>query len=94
MKVSIDKTFEKDVSKVSSSSVRQKIAEVIEQVITASGRKEIHNLKKLQGYKSYYRIKLGDYRLGIEIVSEVDTGDEVVCFVRFLDRKDVYKYFP
>ncbi|NPA92437.1 MAG: type II toxin-antitoxin system RelE/ParE family toxin, partial [Chloroflexi bacterium] len=39
-------------------------------------------------YTSFYRIRLGDYRLGLEI-----EGDTVV-FVRFLHRRDIYRYFP
>ncbi|MDX2250603.1 MAG: type II toxin-antitoxin system RelE/ParE family toxin [Bacteroidia bacterium] len=94
MKVLIDKTFEKDVSKVPTSALHKKLARVIEQVIAAESPKEIHNLKKLQGYKTYYRIKLGDYRIGIEIVNNAETTENIVYFIRFLHRKDVYKYFP
>jgi mRNA interferase RelE/StbE len=42
----------------------------------------------MQGYDSFYRIRLADYRIGIEIIN-----DEII-FARFLHRKDVYKYFP
>ncbi|HEY4721787.1 MAG TPA: type II toxin-antitoxin system RelE/ParE family toxin [Anaerolineae bacterium] len=46
------------------------------------------NIKKLQGGTNYYRIRVGDYRVGL--VVESDT----VTFVRFLHRKDIYRYFP
>ncbi len=36
----------------------------------------------------YYRIRVGDYRIGVEVV-----GDEIL-FVRILHRKDIYRYFP
>jgi mRNA interferase RelE/StbE len=36
----------------------------------------------------YYRIRLGDYRVGLKI------ENNTVCFVRFLHRKDIYRYFP
>ena len=49
---------------------------------------EINNLKKMQGYDSFYRIRLGDYSVGIEIL------ENKVIFVRFLHRKDIYKFFP
>jgi mRNA interferase RelE/StbE len=42
----------------------------------------------MQGYERFYRIRLGDYRIGLELV-----GDELI-FTRFLHRKEVYKYFP
>lgn len=49
---------------------------------------EIKNLKKLEGFKNAYRIKTGDYRIGVFI--EEDT----IEFVRFVHRKDIYKKFP
>jgi mRNA interferase RelE/StbE len=49
---------------------------------------EIPHLKKLQGFKSVYRIRIGDYRIGIFI------DGNTVQFVRVLNRKDIYKYFP
>jgi mRNA interferase RelE/StbE len=42
----------------------------------------------MQGYDSFYRIRSGEYQIGIEIVNEE------IIFTRFLHRKDVYKYFP
>ncbi len=49
---------------------------------------EIRNLKKLRAEGNYYRIRLGDYRIGLTI--EGDT----VCFVRILHRSEIYRYFP
>lgn len=40
------------------------------------------------GEDRYYRIRMGDYRLGIIVEGEV------VTFVRFLHRRDIYGYFP
>ncbi|MCB0846226.1 MAG: type II toxin-antitoxin system RelE/ParE family toxin [Bacteroidetes bacterium] len=55
----------------------------------------MQKLKKLQGFENYYRIKLGDYRIGIEIEkSPENTGEEIVTFIRFIHRKDIYRYFP
>lgn len=54
----------------------------------AASLDEIHNLKKLKGGGNYFRLRIGDYRVGIAL------ENETVIFVRFLNRKDVYKYFP
>ena len=48
----------------------------------------MRNLRKLRGSDRYYRIRVGEYRVGLSV--EGDT----VTFVRFLHRKDVYRYFP
>jgi mRNA interferase RelE/StbE len=49
---------------------------------------EVENLKKLRGGDRYYRIRIGDYRIGLAV------EESTVIFVRFLHRKDVYRYFP
>ncbi|RKY93503.1 MAG: hypothetical protein DRQ01_04625 [Ignavibacteriae bacterium] len=49
---------------------------------------DISNLKKIQGTKDYYRIRMGNHRLGMIIKK----GE--VELIRILHRKDIYKYFP
>ncbi|WP_202218315.1 type II toxin-antitoxin system RelE/ParE family toxin [Okeania sp. KiyG1] len=48
----------------------------------------MRNIKKLKGEEEYYRIRVGDYRLGIKV------NDGIVFFVRILHRKEIYRYFP
>jgi mRNA interferase RelE/StbE len=49
---------------------------------------EIIHVKKLKGSEDYYRIRIGNYRVGIIL------ADDTVIFVRFLHRRDIYRYFP
>ena len=58
------------------------------QVESVKKLSQIKNLKKLLGYDNYYRIRLGDYRIGIKI------ENDIVYFVTFEHRKDIYKSFP
>ncbi len=88
MNVRIDKSFEKDTKKIKDNDLLAKIADTIEQVQACANQKEIKNIKKLKGFQSYYRIRIGDYRVGLMI------EENTVDFIRFLPRKDVYKYFP
>ena len=46
------------------------------------------NIKKMKSEGKYYRIKVGEYRIGLEL-----EGERLI-FVRILNRKDIYKYFP
>lgn len=104
MIVHIDKSFDKDISKVKIASIRKKVAAVIEQVMAANNKEEIPHLKKIQGYETYYRIRVGDYRIGLEIIEEEENDQEekeeqnveggIAYFIRFLHRKDIYRYFP
>lgn len=59
--------------------------EEIPQILTIE---EITNIKKLQGYENAYRIRVGDYRIGIIF------DGETIVFQRVLHRKDIYRYFP
>jgi mRNA interferase RelE/StbE len=62
--------------------------ETIQSVEQAQSLQEISDLKKLRYGDRYYRIRIGDYRLGLAL------DHDTLVFVRFLHRKDLYKYFP
>jgi mRNA interferase RelE/StbE len=46
--------------------------------------------QKLRGYEDYYRIRIGDYRIGLRL----DYERRVVEFRRVLHRSRVYRKFP
>lgn len=89
MKVRFDKSFYKDLSRISDKSVAIEVSEIIAEIETATTFSGIRNLKKLKGYKNAFRLRLGDYRIGILIIEQ-----NTVDFIRILSRKDIYKYFP
>jgi mRNA interferase RelE/StbE len=68
--------------------VLEGLQEVIDEIETAGSIQDLKNLKKLSSESRHYRLRLGDYRLGLVI--EADT----VTLVRILHRKDIYRYFP
>jgi mRNA interferase RelE/StbE len=43
----------------------------------------------MQGFQKYYRIRIGEYRLGFEMIDA-----ETILFILVSHRKDIYKYFP
>ena len=81
MIVRIDESFVKDKK------ILLRIADCIENVRNAANIKEIKDIQKMKGSKSSFRIRIGDYRVGL--VLEKNVFD----FVRFLPRKDIYKFF-
>jgi mRNA interferase RelE/StbE len=87
--VEFDKSFAKSIDKVKDKSLLAKIETTITELEIAQTIQEIKNLKKLTGFKSYYRIRLGAYRLGIEKIDE-----NTVRFIVIAHRKDIYKNFP
>lgn len=88
MKVAFEASFARDLKRVRDQQLLHRVRQAIESVKSAPDLASVVSLKKIQGHETFYRIRLGDYRLGIELVE-----DEVV-FVRLLHRKDIYRYFP
>lgn len=88
MIVRIDKSLDKDVKKIRDKILLNKLAALIELLQTEKSLSFIETLKKLKGHSTYYRIRVGDYRLGLAV-----EGNEV-HLLRFLHRKDIYRYFP
>lgn len=89
MRFRIEKSFDRDVGRIKDKKLLKKLRTFISTTENVDTIREISHMKKIEGYKSYYRVKIGEYRLGIEAVSERE-----VVFLRFLHRKDIYRYFP
>lgn len=89
MIVEFDKSFEKSIDRLKDKSLFPKIIKLIESLEKAESLSEIKNVKKLSGYKTYFRYRIGDYRLGFEKINE-----NTVRLVVIDRRKDIYKIFP
>ncbi|MCY7375724.1 MAG: type II toxin-antitoxin system RelE/ParE family toxin [Pyrinomonadaceae bacterium] len=88
MKVEFRKSFIKDLKIVSDKFLLQKVKETIEIAEKSETLNDLPHRKKLKGADKFFRLKIGDYRLGFAL-----EGDTLI-FVRFLPRKDIYKFFP
>jgi mRNA interferase RelE/StbE len=81
-------SFARDLKKISNKDILNHVRETIEQIERAATLQEIHGLTKLKGGRNYYRVKVGEHRIGLIL----DAG--TLVFVRCLDRKEIYRYFP
>ena len=88
MKIKVQASFEKDVLKIKNQKLAVQLGEMIEMLENSSSLDDIHHLKKMKSKGAYYRIRLGHYRLGLRL--EKDT----LILLRFMNRKEIYKYFP
>ena len=88
MKVAFKKSFLKEIKKLRNKHLKDQVASCIIHVESAENVHQIRNLKKLAGYDIYYRIRVGDYRIGLKI------ENDLVYFVVIEHRKDIYKKFP
>ena len=62
--------------------------QAIERVERAASLDEVPGVKRLHASGPYYRLRIGDYRLGFYVVGDV------VTFVHALPRRDIYRHFP
>jgi mRNA interferase RelE/StbE len=88
MKVLVQKSFEKDILKITDKKLAVQLSSLLEELETCTKLTQIRHLKKMAGKGSYYRVRLGNYRLGIKV--EEDT----IWLLRFMHRKEIYSFFP
>ena len=88
MNTRFKKSYERDLKKIVDDTLKADIKQSVRSVKNAQTTQDIPSLKKLKGYKIHYRIRIGDYRIGVTIEGYL------VTFSRCLPRKDFYKYFP
>ena len=88
MIVKIDKSFAKDLAQIKDRRLYNRIGDCIEHIQKADSLSQIGSLKKITLKSHYYRIRLGDFRLGIKV------SGTTVIFIRALHRKEIYRYFP
>ncbi len=88
MKVTFRQSFARDLKKVKDQAVLDRVRRAIEQVEGESTTHELRDLKKMSGPGNFYRIRVGDYRLGVVV------GAGQVEFVRCLPRRNLYRFFP
>jgi len=89
MKVKFDKSFIKAIDKIKDASLLKRIESVIYKIEAVDSIDKLSNTKKLIGYTTYYRIKIGDYRIGLELINSTE-----VRLISVLHRKDIYNKFP
>lgn len=88
MKVIFLKSFLSDIRKIKDKRLKSKIKNLILEIEAAKNLEEISGAKKMKGYSIAYRIRIGDYRIGL--YKETD----YIELARFLKRNDIYKVFP
>ncbi len=88
MKVTFDQKFYKRLSKIKDKDLLSKVRRAILNAEAAATVHEILHFKKLESSGEYYRMRIGDYRIGIELIGNT------LCFITIAHRNDIYKLFP
>jgi mRNA interferase RelE/StbE len=88
MQVFYEKSFLKDIKKINDKNIANKLKKILNKFEEEKSLTAFLNVKKLKGFDNFYRIKIGNYRLGFKY------ENESIEVIRFLHRKDMYKLFP
>ncbi|MDZ4824652.1 MAG: hypothetical protein SH856_14435 [Flavobacteriales bacterium] len=88
MKVLFDKNFLRKLKKERNPFVLSEIKSLILEAERAKVLSQVRNIRKMAGHKSFYRIRFGQYRIGLSF-----DGDSVTI-ITYSHRKDIYEYFP
>jgi len=89
MIVEFDRSFDKSLNKIQDPTILRRLRRVIIQLENSPSLLQVPNIVKLTGYTDYYRIRIGDYRVGIEVINST-----TIRFIIIANRKNIYKNFP
>ena len=89
MNIRYTKRFSKDLDAIrNTGSIKKRLLDIIKQIKEVDALADITGVRKIEGYSNYFRIRIGDYRLGLKLT---ENGLEMI---RFLHRKEIYRRFP
>jgi mRNA interferase RelE/StbE len=88
MEVSYSKKFLKQLAGVPGE-IRVKIENfAFNELVSVSSVSSLGKVEKMQGYDGFYKVRFGNYRVGLVIENERITVKTV------MHRREIYKFFP
>jgi mRNA interferase RelE/StbE len=88
LKVLYNKKFLKDLSLIPLADRKRIEDYAFERAPKIKSFRELQFLEKLKGYSNFYKIRVGNYRVGVQF------EHATLIFERVLHRKEIYRYFP
>lgn len=88
-KTEYKKTFLKELSHLPSG-IRKRIENIVFEELVCDNPFKLGYIEKLKGYEDKYKIRVGDYRIGITINNQ----NKTITLNRVANRKDIYRVFP
>jgi mRNA interferase RelE/StbE len=88
VKTRFRKSFLRDLKRVKDRRVLAQVEAAILEVEGTARLSELAGVRKVSGSDGFFRLRIGDYRIGLAVEGEA------VEFVRVLHRKEIYRHFP
>ena len=88
MRVVTRSSFSRDLRKIRDRKVRDKVEKFLDEACEASSLTHMANVLPMTDHEGYFRVRVGDYRVGPYL------DGETLEIVRVLPRRDFYRVFP
>jgi mRNA interferase RelE/StbE len=88
LKTAFRASFHRDVKRIRDERILAGVRQAILDVEAAAQWSDVAEIRKIRGSANAFRIRVGDYRIGLFIENDMTE------FVRVLPRRDVYRRFP
>ena len=89
MIIHFDRSFSKSLEKLKDRQIIERLRTLIVSIEKAKNLEDMPSIKAMKGHSGFYRIRIGDYRIGFELLSNND-----ILLILIAHRKDIYKRFP
>jgi mRNA interferase RelE/StbE len=70
--------------------VQPRVESIVFSELEADNPFELGYISKMKGYKDKYKVRVGDYRIGLTI----DRTNRTIICQRVAHRREIYKIFP
>lgn len=88
MIITYNRGLKKDLEKIKDAKLKEALKEKIVELKDKQDLSQVRGVKKISGHPTAYRIKIGQFRLGLFY------SNRKVSLQRFVKRNDIYKVFP
>ena len=88
MEVRADVRFDRDLRRIRNANLIRRVERVVVDLEEASVISDVPGIVRMAARGNFYRIRVGDYRVGFEVEGEV------VTLLRFAHRSEIYRRFP
>lgn len=89
MIIHFDRSFSKSLERLKERQIIERLRAYIVLMEAAKNMEDIPAIKAMKGHPGFYRIRIGDYRVGFELLNTNE-----ILLILIAHRKDIYKRFP
>ncbi len=82
-------SFQQDLAKIKDTSILKRAKQAVDKLRAANTLREVTNIKAMQDFPTFYRLRFGDFRIGFRLIDE-----NTIKLLAIDHRSKVYRHFP